>query len=268
MAIINSITNINQPLYPVNHAEAAPDIQNRKQSAGKQADVPQESSGADEAFIALSKRQEVNSSFHKIAARINAADTAIKTVNEYVEKMKAELETIVKTYPPYPPGSTERVKILRSYSSVRKIIDQLTIPPPEEWTEKIMAGQARFSQAGNQDTNEKAVQIVQEQPVPTATGLNIPDLSDTATDAEVNDAVSKLDAAKRTLELRQADMSKAADSIALSRETAATTGSVSGMANMTDTAAEQKSAEIRQTVGVDASTTFTNTRSLLSQLLL
>jgi len=80
-----------------------------------------------------------------MAVSINVADTAIKTVNEYVEKMKAQLETIVKTYPPYPPGSAERVEILRSYSAFRKIIDQLTIPPPEDWTTKIIAGQAQFS---------------------------------------------------------------------------------------------------------------------------
>ena len=65
--------------------------------------------------------------------------------------MKARLLRIVKNFPPFPPGSEERVKILRSFNLFRKQIDQLTIPPVVRDAMKIMADPALVSEAGDWD---------------------------------------------------------------------------------------------------------------------
>jgi hypothetical protein len=72
----------------------------------------------------------------KINDRLNSAAKGQRTfekVNDYIEHMKAQLETIMKQFPPFPPGSEERIQALRAYAYFRKMIDQLTIPPREEF---------------------------------------------------------------------------------------------------------------------------------------
>jgi hypothetical protein len=72
----------------------------------------------------------------KVNDRLNSAAKGQRTfekMNNYIEQMKAQLETILKQFPPFPPGSDERIQALRAYVSIRKMIDQLTIPPREEF---------------------------------------------------------------------------------------------------------------------------------------
>jgi hypothetical protein len=57
---------------------------------------------------------------------------AFEKVNDYIEQMKAQLGRIIKQFPPFPPGSEDRIRALRAYAYFRKVIDQLTIPPREE----------------------------------------------------------------------------------------------------------------------------------------
>ena len=52
-------------------------------------------------------------------------------VENSVEGMKGQFGEFLKYYPPFPPGSEERIKLLRGYVGFRKLIDQLTFPPPE-----------------------------------------------------------------------------------------------------------------------------------------
>src|SRR5512139_228902 len=55
--------------------------------------------------------QTINSGLDLVAMNIRMADSAMKTVGDYIDHMKAQLETIVKNYPPFPPGSEERVRM-------------------------------------------------------------------------------------------------------------------------------------------------------------
>lgn len=73
-----------------------------------------------------------------IKARLNElADSIRKTHDvkitedrdEITEKIKADLRGINKFFPPYPPGSEERVRLLKSYVAFRLLIEKLTIPP-------------------------------------------------------------------------------------------------------------------------------------------
>jgi hypothetical protein len=113
------------------------------------------------------------------------------------------LERIVKNYPPFPPGSEERVKILKSISSLRKEIDQLTIPPPDDKALKIVADPAVIPQARTSEEGEETdgfPKTIRSQEVQIgSTSLNIPTLSESATDVEIEGALQNLQRAKETL---------------------------------------------------------------------
>jgi hypothetical protein len=69
---------------------------------------------------------------HAVAATIRTIDQGLKAAGTTVDAMKRELEVIVKNFPPFPPGSEERVRRLRSYAALRTMIDRLTFPPEEQ----------------------------------------------------------------------------------------------------------------------------------------
>ena len=76
--------------------------------------------------------QKINDSWNDIAQKKRTYDNKINEVEDYVARMKAQLERIIKNFPPFPAGSEERIQLLRGFAGFRKLIDQLTIPPPEE----------------------------------------------------------------------------------------------------------------------------------------
>jgi len=78
-----------------------------------------------------SELQKINDSSNEVAQKQRTSDKIFKGVEDYVDRMKAQLERIIKNFPPYPPGDEQRIKLLRSYAGFRRLIDQLTIPPPE-----------------------------------------------------------------------------------------------------------------------------------------
>jgi len=76
--------------------------------------------------------------FHKIyedkTALNSAADTvkhtnsALNAAGTIISKMRQQLDGIVKNYPPFPPGDTQRMKYLEGFMSLRKELEQLTFP--------------------------------------------------------------------------------------------------------------------------------------------
>lgn len=67
-----------------------------------------------------------------LATRVRQTDAALDSAHAQVQAMKDNLAKIVKNYPPFPIESKERMEILRSYISLRKEIDRLSIPTPPE----------------------------------------------------------------------------------------------------------------------------------------
>jgi hypothetical protein len=93
----------------------------------------------------------------KINDRLNSeaiGQRTLKIVDDYIEQMKAQLVKIMKQFPPFPPGSEDRIQALRAYAYFRKMIDQLTIPPREDLLpsptlgEKDPAGSVTSKKAG------------------------------------------------------------------------------------------------------------------------
>jgi hypothetical protein len=80
----------------------------------------------------LLELQKINDFWNAIAQKKRTHDNIINEVGDYIDRMKAQLERIIKNFPPFPPGSEDRIQLLRNFAAFRKLIDQLTIPPGEE----------------------------------------------------------------------------------------------------------------------------------------
>jgi hypothetical protein len=76
--------------------------------------------------------QKINDSWNDIAQKKRTHDNILNEMEDYIDRLKAQLERILKNFPPFPPGSEERIQLLRSFAAFRRLIDQLTIPPREE----------------------------------------------------------------------------------------------------------------------------------------
>jgi len=128
----------------------------------------------------------------KIATSIRQTDSALDAVSSRVQAMKASLAKIVKNYPPFSIDSKERMDYLRSFTTLRKEIDSMTIPPPPPRTSVEMKSE-----------------IWQEKGL---TGLLPGELSSNASDAQVRRAHDQLGSAVQVIsqgkqELRQNVMS-------------------------------------------------------------
>ncbi|MBP1716419.1 MAG: hypothetical protein H6Q42_4622 [Deltaproteobacteria bacterium] len=100
-------------------AEAAPAVQ------GKKWDIDR--SHAD--FVEL---QKINDRLNSTARIQRTFEKRFEKLNDYIERMKAQLEGILKQFPPFPPESEARIQALRSYAFFRKMVAQLTLPPPDK----------------------------------------------------------------------------------------------------------------------------------------
>lgn len=58
-----------------------------------------------------------------------------------VERARKEVELVVKSFPPFPPGSAEREQYLRSVAGIRTIIEQLTLTPENRRQLDALLGQ-------------------------------------------------------------------------------------------------------------------------------
>jgi hypothetical protein len=76
--------------------------------------------------------QKVNDNINELAKVQKAFRIRFEKVDGYLEEMKEQLERVIKQFPPFPPGSEDRVQALRAFSFFRKMMDQLTLPPREE----------------------------------------------------------------------------------------------------------------------------------------
>lgn len=82
--------------------------------------------------------EQMHSRLNHLAKGIRETNEGLVQATEKTEQMRSTLQTILKNYPPFSVDSSERQKILMSYVSIRKEIEQLTIPsPPVPVYEKV-----------------------------------------------------------------------------------------------------------------------------------
>ncbi|MBM4329741.1 MAG: hypothetical protein FJ117_00720 [Deltaproteobacteria bacterium] len=169
----------------------------RQQISGQKINSPAEDSsglaGVNQDQASFNKHTAINTDLQLAAKSIRAADQVMEKIEIYIDRMKAQLDRIVKNYPPFPPGSEERISLLKSFTALRRQIDQLTIPPAEQGILKI-TGDPSF-----------------------VSDLNIPRLSESAPDSEIYAALENLGIAKETLAGKRAGLVADASSIARSQ---------------------------------------------------
>lgn len=138
----------------------------------------------------LGKLASVTQEMNQVAQQVRATDTALTESQSLVSQLKKELEKITKNFPPFPIDSTERKNILMSYSSIRKEILKLTIPPPPN---PIYAQQPEmWKNLTSKDVTSTAV----------------PDLPVTAQDKQVAVAQDALTSVGTTLQNGRDDLAK------------------------------------------------------------
>ncbi len=96
----------------------------------------------------------LNTQFNQISESIGKVSRAMDQIEARMVKISDKLSAFRKIFPPYPPGSDERIKLFKAFSGLRKQIQQLTYPPEDPGAQAIMAP-ARYRKrfpgnAGNQ----------------------------------------------------------------------------------------------------------------------
>jgi hypothetical protein len=166
----------------------------------------------------FTKVQTLNATFNSVAENLQTADKAMEAIGKEIDKMSGKLETHIKNYPPFLPGSEERMQLLKSFQAFRKQIDEMTIPPDNTDVSKIIADPSVNPEAGGWEIsfgeNGPHRTITPKEVHTGPTGLNIPELPEGATDDMINDAISKIGNAKEILEKAKADLYKDISDIA------------------------------------------------------
>jgi hypothetical protein len=119
--------------------------------------------------------KEIVPHFSEAAVHLQKMDQQLDQIEKTAGSVREELTAMRRTLPPFPPGSEERVRILKGYVGLRKLIEELTIPP-EVNSEKI-----------------------KEE-------ITIPKLSDQATDQEVDAVILALDKKMETIQQKRVSL--------------------------------------------------------------
>jgi len=192
-------------------------------------------SQVNRAYQALS---DTTVKINQVADSVRQADSAMQNVGLALDKMKGSLEGIIKNYPPFPPGSEQRVKALKSFSALRNEIDKLTFPPEPSLVPKLISDPVRSpgSFSVTLDSQGTSVQLDRQQIDPGPNGLNIPTLPisppQDSGDEPIHKAISALNLATKTISDRRQSLSENFEQQALP----AVVSSVTNQAGLTDAA--------------------------------
>lgn len=279
-----SITKIgsDQAVFNLSQTTNAIDPLTRKSNPGRKINSPKEGSSrwvqVSQSQSSFNSLQSANSSLNFAAMSIRIADEAMGRVETYIDQMKAELGKIIKNYPPFPPGSEERVKFLRSFTALRRQIDQLSFAPDYKQDLKITADSINIPRAGDWKAvvgnRASRPAIPGPQVSIDATRFNIPELSENATDAEIHAAIENLQDAKKALAQKRSELATNALSIqqflefnAKFDESFPSYPEALKSADMTEGTAENKSSEHKQTLMIESAKSLTEDPTQLLELL-
>ncbi len=157
--------------------------------------------------IHFNKLEASNTDSQDMAQTIRQVNHSMESIDANLQKMRSSLESIVKIYPPYPPGSSERIEALRQFSAFRKMIDQIAQPGRANGLENILGHPARNPRSGDWTLdfgkrNQKLV--IRHQPVHAGIGgLDLPEMHTDSSDAQITAAIEKTSTAIKTLNSRR-----------------------------------------------------------------
>jgi len=193
-----------------------------------------------------------------VAESVRQADSTMQEIGSTVDKMKGSLEGIIKNYPPFPPGSEQRVKALKDFAGLREEIEKLTLPPDPSQVPKLINDPAKSSGSSyiTLDSNGTSIQLDRQQVDPGPNGLNIPILPATppedSGDEPIHNAISALNTAAKTVSDRRLSLSENFAQQALPAAVAAVTSqtglsdAVHGTTTFSEQSASSKSRDISE----------------------
>lgn len=194
----------------------------------------------------LNRLNLLKSNLNEVAKSIKIADRAMETIEQHIDKMKEQLKQIVKRYPPFPPGSEERIKILKNFSSERKFINSLTIPPIEEdFVLKISA----LKNAIQEDM------------------FDITELTQNNTDMEINASFEKFETVKKTIQQNRKNLKNETHALNFSSIYNKINNHLGESANMQKINPEHLSLELKHNLLDNAGSSITEKKSVLKNLL-
>jgi hypothetical protein len=158
--------------------------------------------------IQLNQLQASNTASVSISKEIRKVNHSLDSIDAHLHQMQASLESIVKIFPPYPPGSSERIDALRQFSAFRKMIDQIAQPPHADGLENILGDPDNSPAAGDWSYRKghggDDELIIRHQPVYIGPqGLDIPELDVASTDHQISHAIVKTSSAIELLATRR-----------------------------------------------------------------
>jgi hypothetical protein len=181
------------------------------------------------------------------ARQIRTFDRTMEKVGTQIRNMKQELKIIVKNYPPFPPGSEDRIAALRRFNSFRKQIEQLTFPPSKEGNDE-QAGSPASPHVGIEkgslvieavegDGYIYSVRNVEKQP--TRLEVQLPELAEDADDVRIQTALEKLETTSANIQAHRQAVKLDAQNINVGKEN-------SEFFFMTESNAEENSYALRR----------------------
>lgn len=184
--------------------------------APRAAEVATGAKAAESRNVPVSSATQVAGAYGQLRTRqeaLNQAASVVRAVGDTVEKadellsgMEVELGAVVKMYPPYPVDNPERISMLNSFSGLRRQIDALTFPPPEE-LEAVGRLLGSLDESESDDPTKAgglSMAALVKEPM-----WDIPTLDpQTASDAEVGQALEQVKAMKSVLEELESGMWK------------------------------------------------------------
>jgi hypothetical protein len=280
MAIMRIGTD--QALFHLNHTPNTLDSLTQKASTSGRISFPKEDTSGSvqvsQSQSAFADLQAFNGILNSLATSIRVANRTMGKIEILIDRMIEQFGRIIKNYPPFPPGSEERVRFLRGFSALRRQIDQLSFSLNDEGASKIMADPAVVAQAGDDNVvisgNGPRVTIHSLQVHTGPTGLNIPDLPESATDMEISAAVKNLEDARKTLGQKQSQLATDALSIQQFLESNPKIDKFAGSYveapksfDIAEINSENKSSDPKQILTIDSVKSLTKDQSQLWELL-
>jgi hypothetical protein len=202
--------------------------------------------------------------FNQVARSVRIVDQSMGKIATQIDRMKEQLTQLIKQFPPFPPGSEEKIRHLRNFNGLREIIDQLTLPPKEKYAQQLMTDPGRNESAGDWEiaigTDGTPKKIHSQQVHNGASGLDIPALPDDADDEMIHAAYNNLDQAKAKLESKRQNLARDVEHLKAFNSLPAVPGSNA-------TVSEQKSFELQQTLSDSARMSLTQAPEQLKLLL-
>lgn len=218
----------------------------------------------------------INDSLNAVATSVRIADDSMGAIGKTMEDMVTSLETISNSNPPLPIGSQERTKLLNMYNELRRQVDQFATPT-DEGARKIMSDPA-VGGAGDWTIvvgPNGMIRTIRKEEVHTGpTGLNIPQLADTATDIEIQDALTRLALANETISTKKRDLELDSVAIASAQQYNGKLANAhllhaenAEVADMNEVAAKAKSLELRQALSNESLRMLNDADARILQLL-